>query len=161
MQSNFSDTKVIISLPTPRDDDEALNNKAQILGLMVKEEFRQTNIVSFCDNSNLSFKGRPISRFLEPQDKHLTNSGVAVFAANIRDTVDNVLGLRHRMMNQNNDTRPRQYRRDQYDRSSYPTYGSYENLNQTQTFRGRGLDRNNGGHRPYNRGYRGYSRGYN
>jgi hypothetical protein len=35
----FVNTKIIISLPTPRADKEALNNKAQMLNLLIKEEF--------------------------------------------------------------------------------------------------------------------------
>jgi hypothetical protein len=53
----FVNTKIIISLPTPRADKEALNNKAQMLNLLIKEEFHDERSVVLYDNSNLSYKG--------------------------------------------------------------------------------------------------------
>jgi hypothetical protein len=41
----FVNTKIIISLPTPRADKEALNNKAQMLNLLIKEEFHDERSV--------------------------------------------------------------------------------------------------------------------
>ena len=93
-----SEVNIIISLPTPRGDSDSMNNKAQILGLMIKEEFKGNSKVSFCDNSNMAYKGSAIGKFLQQRDKkHLSNSGIAMLAANIRDAIDKVLGLPNRL----------------------------------------------------------------
>jgi len=44
VEQRFKDTKVIISLPMPRADDDAVNNKAQMLGLLVKEKSEDHNV---------------------------------------------------------------------------------------------------------------------
>ncbi|CAC5390523.1 unnamed protein product [Mytilus coruscus] len=73
------DLKIIISLPTPRADDESLNIKAQMLSIMLKEKFNNKDNVTLCDNSNMAYKGTPIQKFLDSKDKyHLSNSGFSI-----------------------------------------------------------------------------------
>ena len=154
----FEDTKIIISLPVPRADDEALNNKAQMLGLLVKEIFRDNQRITMCDNSNLSYKGKPVDRFFDSTDQvHLTPNGTAMFAANIRDCIDSVLGLRPRLSQEVKSPRTpnHRYQNDTEDSSSpiYSNSGGY--------YRGRGnynVHLNRGGRGHYNRGGRGYYR---
>jgi hypothetical protein len=56
-----------------------------------------------CDNSNLSYKGKPINRFFNSEDKvHLTVNGTSMFAAIIRDSIDSVLGLPCRLLHDAN-----------------------------------------------------------
>jgi hypothetical protein len=45
VEQRFKDTKVIISLPMARADDDVVNSKAQMLGLLAKEKFRENHNV--------------------------------------------------------------------------------------------------------------------
>ncbi|VDI32908.1 Hypothetical predicted protein [Mytilus galloprovincialis] len=112
-KEKFNDTKIVISLPTPRADEESLNNKAQILSLMAKEDLRNEPNVEICDNSNMAFKGSALQKYLDPKDNyHLSLNGTKMLASNIRDTIDRILGLPPRTLmkrnvNQYNYTPPR------------------------------------------------------
>lgn len=60
-----------------------------MLGLLIKEEFHDKSSVVLCDNSNLSYKGKTLSRFLNSNDNfHLSQSGIAMLASTIRDALD-------------------------------------------------------------------------
>ena len=90
----FPDSKIIISLPTPRSDDSTHNNNSQIISAMLKEEYKDHSMISLCDNSNLAYKGEPIAKyFVERDGVHLTADGVSVFASNIRFAVDKALDI--------------------------------------------------------------------
>jgi hypothetical protein len=41
-----------------RADDDAVNRKAQMLGLLVKEKLRENQKITMCDNSNLSYNDK-------------------------------------------------------------------------------------------------------
>lgn len=145
----FKNIKIILSLPTPRADDEKLNNKAQILSLQLKDKFQDVENVTLCDNSNLAYKGRALQKFLAPKDNyHLSDSGVSMLAANIRDCIDQVLGLRHRFQlhtndnsNSRNDNRNGQGNARNFNNyNSYQpqTYGRGRGYNNYRQYRGRG-----------------------
>ena len=152
VEQRFKDTKVIISLSMPRADDDAVNNKAQILGLLVKEKFRENQKITMYDNSNLSYKGKPINRFFNSEDKvHLTVNGTSMFAANIHDSIDSVLGLPRRLLHDARSSRP-QNSRYQDDANSYDMF-SYGN--RVNYFRGRGNFNRNSGFRGRGQQYRG------
>ncbi|CAG2228927.1 CLIP1 [Mytilus edulis] len=112
-KEKFNDTKIVISLPTPRADEESLNNKAQILILMAKEDLRNEPNVEICDNSNMAFKASALQKYLDPKDNyHLSLNGTKMLASNIRDTTDRIIGLpprtpMKRNVNQYNYTPPR------------------------------------------------------
>ena len=90
----FPGSKIIISLPTPRSDDSTHNNNAQIISAMLKEEYKEHSMISLCDNSNLSYKGEPIIKYIDERDGvHLTTDGVSVFASNIRYALDKALDI--------------------------------------------------------------------
>lgn len=65
--------------------------------------------VSLCDNSNLSNKGHPITRFLSRDGYHLSSQGVNMMAANIRDEIDNALDLPKRMQKTHDSQRSQGY----------------------------------------------------
>ncbi|CAC5376855.1 unnamed protein product [Mytilus coruscus] len=93
-QDEYPDTLIVISLSTPRKDSDELNFKGQMITLMIKERLRTNKNVSFCDNSNMSYKGEALPRFIDDKDGfHLTPNGTAVLASNIRDSIDNILDL--------------------------------------------------------------------
>jgi len=105
-----------------------------------------------CDNSNLSYKGKPINRFFNSEDKvHLTLNGTSMFAANIRDSIDSVLGLPRRLLHDAKSSRP-QNNRYQDDAKSYDIF-SYRN--RVNYFRGRGNFNRNRGFRGRGQQYRG------
>ncbi|CAC5399219.1 unnamed protein product [Mytilus coruscus] len=155
------DLKIIISLPTPRADDESLNIKAQMLSIMLKEKFNNKDNVTLCDNSNMAYKGTPIQKFLDSKDKyHLSNSGVSMLAANMRDCIDQVLGFHQRSSNyatnERNNRKTQNTQHDKFQGSSYqydPIYTPNENRQSHN--RGRGQWRNYRGHDQQFRGYRG------
>ena len=41
-------SKIIISLPTPRSDDSTHNNNSQIISAMLKEQFKDHDMISLC-----------------------------------------------------------------------------------------------------------------
>ena len=59
----FPDIKVVLSAPIPRLDSEVLNSKGQLISAMLKNEYLGAQNIYICDNSNLSYKGKPIDRF--------------------------------------------------------------------------------------------------
>jgi len=102
---------------------------------MLKNEYLGAQNIYICDNSNLSFKGKPIDRFLSTKDGfHLSNQGITMFAANIRDTIDEVLNLPKR----NTSPRPQTRRPSQ---SYYNNYNHY--YARRGYYRGRGRGRGN------------------
>lgn len=99
VHEEYPETKIVISLPTPRSDSSALNTKAQLVSVMIKECFIDDKFVMWCDNSNMSYKGEALPQFIDRKDGvHLTPNGTAVLAANIRDTVDRILDLPERLV---------------------------------------------------------------
>ncbi|CAG2201180.1 unnamed protein product [Mytilus edulis] len=90
----FPDTKIVLSLPTPRADNPTFNNRGLLISALLKEKFNDNKMIAFCDNSNLSYKNEPLKKFLDTRDGvHLNESGIRVFASNLRDCIDNILGL--------------------------------------------------------------------
>lgn len=54
----FPNTKIIISLATPRNDNEMWNIRGELANAMLKQEFRENDKIVVCDNSNLSVNGK-------------------------------------------------------------------------------------------------------
>ncbi|CAG2225710.1 unnamed protein product [Mytilus edulis] len=68
---------------------------------MIKERLRTNKNVSFCDNSNMSYKGEALPRFIDDKNGfHLAPNGTAVFASNI-----NILDLPKRVPRKQNGNR--------------------------------------------------------
>ncbi|CAC5382668.1 unnamed protein product [Mytilus coruscus] len=140
----YPSSKVIISTPTPRADNKSFNMKGQLISVLLKQEYFDNEKVYLCDHSNLLNKGRAIHRFLSEDDKyHLSDQGVNVFAANIRDIVDEALNLPIRRpfyssnVNLNNGSRGGYRERGGYcSRGGYRGHG-HNNYNNYQN-RGRG-----------------------
>ena len=83
----YPKTKIIISLPTPRNDSNDFNIKGQIISVMIKDKLRGNTTVSFCDNSNMCYKGEALSLYISDQD------GISILASNIMDSIDEALNL--------------------------------------------------------------------
>lgn len=121
----YKDTHIIISLPTPRADNSTYHNRGILISALLKEKYKDNNLITICDNSNLSYKNEPLMKFLNQEDGvHLNENGVKVLASNFRDSIDRILGMPKRQTN------PQYYRRQ-----SEPFRG----------FRGRGRGQRRGG----------------
>lgn len=107
----YPKTKIIISLPTPRNDSDDFNIKGQLISVMIKDKLRGNTMVSFCDNSNMCYKGEALSRYLSHQDGyHLSPNGISILASNIRDSIDEALNLPKRIPRREHRQYPRRGR---------------------------------------------------
>jgi hypothetical protein len=57
--------KIVISLPFPTFNDYSLNEKIHKFNILMQYKFLSHPTVSLLDNSGLSFRGRPIYKFLQ------------------------------------------------------------------------------------------------
>ncbi|CAC5391564.1 unnamed protein product [Mytilus coruscus] len=115
--------KVVLSAPTPRADSCSLNSQGQLISALLKNEYVNNEKVFFCDNSNLSFKGTAIQRFLSKDQFHLSSQGVNVLASNIRDAIDEALNLPKRIPAQQRNSDYRNYSYTNTDYRDYYDYG--------------------------------------
>ena len=93
MQQKFPSSKIIVSLPTPRSDDKFTNIKAQLACLSFKEKLKKMKDVFYCDNSNLGYNGNPNFRYFRNDMVHLNNSGISIFASNLRHSINRTLNI--------------------------------------------------------------------
>jgi hypothetical protein len=98
IHDQLPDTKIVISLPTPRKDSDDFNTRGQIITALLKQKLKDDSTVTFCDNSNLAYKGEVIPRYIDANDGyHLSPQGTAMLASNIRDSTDTALNLFRRV----------------------------------------------------------------
>jgi hypothetical protein len=95
IQESMSNTKVVVSLATPRADDKKFQPNVELVNAMLKCEYMGDDIVTLCDNGNLSHRGHPVPKFLANDQYHLSKDDIAVLASNIRTTVDGILSIKH------------------------------------------------------------------
>jgi hypothetical protein len=67
------DTKIIISLATPRSDREEWNIKQELVNAMLKQNLRRKQNISISENSNLAYHGHPRRGLVEKDGIHLAN----------------------------------------------------------------------------------------
>lgn len=97
IHNRLPDKKIVISLPTPRKDSDDYNTRGQIITALLKQKLKDDSLVTFCDNSNMAYKGEVIPRYIDAKDGyHLSHQGTAVLAANIRSSIDTALNLSNR-----------------------------------------------------------------
>ncbi|CAC5421077.1 unnamed protein product [Mytilus coruscus] len=85
--------KKVISLVTPRPD--GYNTKVDLLNTMIKFTFADS-LVFICDNSNLSRRGVPQSKFQNMTDKyHLSQAGTSQLAANFKESICTCIGIKY------------------------------------------------------------------
>lgn len=92
----FSDTKIVLSLATPRMDRDDWNIKGELINAMLKHNFGKSEKIFFCDNSNLAEQGKSIQRLFERDGIHLSRDGTAVLVSNMKKTIDTVCKAPHR-----------------------------------------------------------------
>jgi hypothetical protein len=110
----------------PRSKDN-LNKQTLILEESLRSKGSAVTVVDiFLKQSLLS---RHIYRFFNSEDKvHLTVNGTSMFAANIRDSIDSVLGLPRRLLHGAKSSRP-QNSRYQDDANSYDMFSDGNRVN--------------------------------
>lgn len=86
IRDKYPRTQVIVSLGLPRKDT-TLNNKIEVANAMIKERLFKVQDVVLCDNSNLSYRGRPASGVLEEDGIHVSRRGVFILNQNFRSCV--------------------------------------------------------------------------
>lgn len=91
----MSNTKLVVSLATPRADDKKCQTNVELVSAMLRCEYMEDDTVTLCDNGNLSRRGNPVLKFLANDQYHLSKDGIAVLASNIRTTVDGILNIKH------------------------------------------------------------------
>ena len=98
IHDQLPNTKIVISLPTPRKDSDDFNTRGQIITALLKQKLKDDRSVTFCDNSNMAYKGEVITRYIDAKDGyHLSPQGTAMLASNIRDSTDIALNLFRRV----------------------------------------------------------------
>jgi len=61
---------------------------------MLQEKFKDTPLISTCDNSNLAYKGEPCMTFIDQHDGYyLSSNGTSLLASNIRAAIEKALEL--------------------------------------------------------------------
>ncbi|KAK3107077.1 hypothetical protein FSP39_006482, partial [Pinctada imbricata] len=83
--------KIIISLPPNRGDSVTLNHTTNSINASVKFTYSRDNMVTVCDNSNLSYRGEPSRRYISSDGVHPTPAGEKVLFGNIRQAIQSVI----------------------------------------------------------------------
>ncbi|KAK3103528.1 hypothetical protein FSP39_019889 [Pinctada imbricata] len=83
--------KIIVSLPPNRGDSAALNCKTNTINAGVKSHYRDDQVVTVCDNSNLAYRGEPDGRYICSDGVHPTPEGERILFRNIRQSINAVL----------------------------------------------------------------------
>ena len=84
-------TKIIISLPVPRNNQPFIQRKTQEFNQKLQNDFSENDNIYFSDpgDGRLSRGGDCIPRFYKGQ-KHLSDQGVAILAGGLKRTIRGV-----------------------------------------------------------------------
>ena len=87
----YPSAQVTISLGLPCKDPK-IYNKIEVANAMIKERLFRVPGIRLCDNSNLSYRGRPAHGMLEDDGVHVSRRGVFALNSNLRSCVYNFGG---------------------------------------------------------------------
>lgn len=82
-KQKYSSAQVTVSLGLPCKDPK-IYNKIEVANAMIKERLFRVPGISLCDNSNLSYRGRPARGMLEEDRVHIFRQGVFAMNNNMR-----------------------------------------------------------------------------
>ena len=139
ISSKWSNTKTIVSLTTPRMDEEIHRVNSEILDGLIKRKYLTSarNEVMISENTNL---WQSDNHILKPDRYHLSDQGTSMLAANLKNKLHSSLGIK---LPQRNPTRPK-------------IQPQRRKVSQNYNFYGRNSYMGNGG----NRGGSGYYQSY-
>ena len=100
-KTEFPNSKILISLATPRRDDVNYNDNGDMINVLLKKKYRNKPNIMLSDNSNLSYKGAPKSKMLDPDGFHLSDDGKAVLSSNLKISLEQLLLLNSRQYKTN------------------------------------------------------------
>ena len=84
METKWPESKIILSLATPRKDSDLYQVNTQVVNALLKRQFIDNQRVTISDNDNMLIYGQPNEQFLDKSDGyHLSDQGVSKLAANI------------------------------------------------------------------------------
>ena len=86
IQEKYPSAQVIISLGLPCNDPK-IYNKIEIANAMIKDRLYGKPGIKLCDNSNLSYRGRPAYGMLEEDGVYISRRGVYALNNNLRSCV--------------------------------------------------------------------------
>ena len=94
VEEKWPDSKIIISLATPRNDSNLLQINTQVVNALLKKEYMDNSKITISDNDNMLLNGQPNEQFLDKTDRyHLSDQGVSKLAANIKNSIHEVLSI--------------------------------------------------------------------
>lgn len=86
IKEKYPSAQVTVSLGLPCKDPK-IYNKIEVANAMIKERLFRVPGISLCDNSNLSYRGRPARGMLEEDGVHISRQGVFAMNNNMRSCV--------------------------------------------------------------------------
>ena len=91
IKEKYPSAQVIVSLGLPCKDPK-IYNKLEIANAMIKERLFGVQGIRLCDNSNLSYRGKPAHGMLEDDGVHVSRRGVYTLNNNFRSCIYNTGG---------------------------------------------------------------------
>lgn len=95
VRNKWPNSKVIISLATPRKDNINYHTNGQIINALVKQRLiaNPNDHVYYCEHNNMLYQGNPIDDLLEEDKYHLSQKGVSYLANNIKRAIHETLNI--------------------------------------------------------------------
>lgn len=95
IRTKWPNTRIIISLATPRKDNIQFHTNGQILNALIKQIIvtDKSNQLFYCDHSSMMYQGNPSDNILEDDKYHLNTQGVSFLANNLKKAMHEVLEM--------------------------------------------------------------------
>lgn len=93
IHTSLPDTKVLISLATPRKDHKKYQQNVDLVNALLRSDIEENDQTYFCDHTNLANRGIALDKFYARDEYHLSDEGIAVFANNLRRCIDKILHI--------------------------------------------------------------------
>lgn len=93
VQNKWPQSKIIISLATPRADEFHHHTNGQILNALLEQHLHENQSVTTLNHSNMLHDGSPDLNLLNEDGVHLNEKGVSLLASNMKRMIHNSLGI--------------------------------------------------------------------